>query len=417
MRAIRTYPQSPALRRRSGFTLVELLVVVAIIGILIALLLPAVQAAREAARRITCANNIKQIALALQGHHEQFGSFPPGVPSCSHNNWATGGQEGGGAAACEGPNWISSIFPQLGERKLGEWVFDVTQNYAAASDDMEHGGKKHGGTSTDRYWDFNVGTWTPEIFLCPSAERVVHLGGGSVSGPADDWGLDEWQAKGNYAGCFGDATYREAYAEVIDGSSGVTIDTTTEAAKMPHRGVFQVVMIKGWETAIQADNANGPRDLDNPPGAGNAGVWKMASNQGTRNNEIRDGVAKTIMVSEVLGYDSQSDARGAWVVHTPGSSVFMTLTRPNAHGRANTQNYDHIPICEDDIPLHDPLHCIQSGRAESQSMWAAARSAHPQGVNAAMADGSVRFVANDIELSVWQAMGTRAGGETYDVPQ
>ncbi|MEI6367630.1 MAG: DUF1559 domain-containing protein, partial [Planctomycetota bacterium] len=73
----RSWPRTTCFHRR-GFTLVELLVVIAIIGTLIALLLPAIQAARESGRRASCANNIKQLALGVESHKTSLGHFPTG---------------------------------------------------------------------------------------------------------------------------------------------------------------------------------------------------------------------------------------------------------------------------------------------------------------------------------------------------
>ncbi len=97
--------------RRSAFTLVELLVVIAIIGVLVALLLPAVQAAREAARRMQCSNNTKQIALALHGYHGDHGSFPPGY----------GMFRTGTTINSEWP-WVPRIFPYVEQQALSDLI-------------------------------------------------------------------------------------------------------------------------------------------------------------------------------------------------------------------------------------------------------------------------------------------------------
>jgi len=127
-------------RRRSAFTLVELLVVIAIIALLVTLLLPAVQAAREAARRAQCQNNLRQIGLALHNYHAANSKLPYGSPTC-----CTG-------PATNGNIWTTSIFPFLEENSLHD-QFDWTGNLRDA---------KHSELVK-----------TPvSIFICPSGSRA-----------------------------------------------------------------------------------------------------------------------------------------------------------------------------------------------------------------------------------------------------
>ena len=118
--------------------LVELLVVIAIIGILIALLLPAVQAAREAARRMQCSNNLKQIGLALHNYAEAMKAFPPGcitAVSNINNPWAAAKSTGTGTTNQHGTSWILQVLPYMELSSLhNQWVFSTSvtgnANYA-----------------------------------------------------------------------------------------------------------------------------------------------------------------------------------------------------------------------------------------------------------------------------------------------
>ncbi|AMV35796.1 DUF1559 domain-containing protein [Planctomyces sp. SH-PL62] len=161
---------------RRGFTLIELLVVIAIIGLLVGLILPAVQSAREAARRLQCTNNLKQVGLALHAYHDAAGAFPPGVvlrgwpadPAVPH-------PPGGG--------WGCAILGWLEQRSL----FDAF-NFAPSFFERVHDNR-------------TAGSAPIATFHCPSS-----AGGGPVDHgfmmPTPIHGFD-WLAPGQYVGSAG----------------------------------------------------------------------------------------------------------------------------------------------------------------------------------------------------------------------
>jgi prepilin-type N-terminal cleavage/methylation domain-containing protein len=168
--------------RPCAFTLVELLVVIAIIGILVALLLPAVQAAREAARRTHCTNNLKQIGLAVHNFHDTYGRMPPG-------RWWN-----------ESATWFALILPQMEEEDAYNlWVYQFPASY---------------------YHPINKAAreFTPPMYLCPSRGRSP----GTLSNDVSEGGESTPGACGDYAGNWG-SNWDRNKPNIINGVIGNSI--------------------------------------------------------------------------------------------------------------------------------------------------------------------------------------------------
>lgn len=311
-------PRKKLMRHRSGgFTLVELLVVIAIIGVLVALLLPAVQAAREAARRSQCSNNFRQVGLALHNYHDAVRSFPPGMIM-----WYSGAGPNCGSMASSntyiGFGWSTFILPYLEEDSVYQ-QFDFRQQM----DGNPNANFKPGGSRIETY-------------ICPSdfnGGNLVEFSGGSQNGvdPRED------MRETNLAG-------------VSD-----TTDWTCDADHL-------------W-----------PKELRKTDGM-------FGERQGCRIKQVLDGTSKTFMVGEVTG-DIPSNYSGfPWV------SFNLADTRDGING-----------------PFTLPGGVYVAGymgfRETGFSSW------HPGGCLFTLADGSVRFVADEISARALRAYTTRAGGE------
>ncbi len=218
------------LKRYSGFTLVELLVVIAIIGVLIALLLPAVQQAREAARRMECKNNMKQIGLAMHNYHDSLGSFPPGAisttPTADHNL----GNSGSWSADMSRAPWTVLILPYVEESALHD-SFDFGKTFAWA---FNQNLSVHGASSYDSSNNNNHIYQTKSMpkYICPSftTGRFPTLSYHAICGggptPNDQ---DQYNGHNGYSGrvYFNNGVFwrnsKTRFADITDGTTNVLI--------------------------------------------------------------------------------------------------------------------------------------------------------------------------------------------------
>ena len=345
------------MQRRRGFTLIELLVVIAIIGVLIALLLPAVQAAREAARRAQCTNNLKQVGIALHNYHASLNSFPvgflypqpnqayPGVPAL-HYRW--------------------SAFAQLSP------YLEQTNIYNALNMNWPIAAGPGSVLGTPPWTPFPVNTTVMaakvNFFLCPSDAAVppTTLPGGVTSGPS------------NYQFCTGDGSP----GSVNPGDAGVTV---------PANGAFVLGPAQSMATIIDGSSSTAAASEQLiGPAAGGAGSQNSVS---PWPQDVRRAAA--ISTTTPLSDAGCANPKGwrldkgfGWWDGDYRTSLYNHYLTPNA------KLYD----CWQSSPPHNPA-------------WKAARSNHPGGVNVLFCDGHVQFIKDAVSLATWRGISTRGSGE------
>lgn len=273
-------------RPRRAFTLVELLVVIAIIGILIALLLPAVQAAREAARRSTCTNNLKQIGIALQNYHDTHLKFPP---SCFNQGWANSGS-GGVISPAYGPGQAAMnttgfvvLLPFMEQQALFSRF-----NFNAAAGACVTGGSYPlaGGDPSVTKNDLIMGTILP-VFICPSdsGSQTLPANNGNIgisalsavagakttydfsTNPgAEIYNVNSWQSSSPITRSMFGVNSDSRMASITDGTSSTMAigEITLEQESAPHAWGFRGFLSAGV-SPVQA--------LNYPPGGVAINNW------------------------------------------------------------------------------------------------------------------------------------------------
>jgi prepilin-type N-terminal cleavage/methylation domain-containing protein len=363
--------------RKRAFTLVELLVVIAIIGVLIALLLPAVQAARESARRMQCTNHQKQLGIALQNYHDTNFTFP-GLMARSQRN--------DGSQGCTGGK-ITSIHSHILPFMEQSGVYDLVQGSVF-------------GPSSTKEWVYRTCEECPSIiethtrdaakvaistFRCPSdPASSTSQAHNSTNGhdDADDI-VPTPTGTNNYM--FSTGSARDDLYDSAAQTDGIFyVDSATTFGTMTDGSSNTIVLS---ESII----GDGSFKTEGKPDSGTpylraAFLGRPAGSAGDIGSSSVTGSGYSVDVASLA--ESSSDftgLRGAnWIsgrMTTTGFNLFLT---PN--------------------PWHSDLDGWTLG-------YYAARSFHVGGVNATSGDGSVRFFSNTVAPSVWRSLGSADGGE------
>lgn len=285
-------------------------------------------------------------------------------------------------------------------------VLECMANEWSMCDDCEH-----------TQYNGGIGRVTPTYLLCPSAPFNPTLHNSSAT-------KLEALSKGNYAASYGSWKYAQAIENGPKGdgwqAQGVGNDITNPTDAPKWNRAIGIMSIAVFTRRGQEAGTNENRDEDR-------GTWKIGSRQGASVRKVRDGVSKTIIVSELLNDAKPDDVRGVWTSGAVGAAAFTGYNPPNAKTGQRYTTFlwvDGQPGIElEDIqggdfltgctrrPSDQSLLCSGSG-SQNGNEWAAARSKHAGGVVVAMADAGTRFITDEVELHTWQAMLSRAGNES-----
>jgi prepilin-type processing-associated H-X9-DG protein len=316
------------------------LVVIAIIGILIALLLPAVQAAREAARRTQCINHMKQVGVALHNHENSKKRLPCGM--LGHLPKAT--REWSAYTA------QTQLLPYLEEMAIYDGI-DFTNRW------LNPINQKAGKTPV-------------AVYTCPSDDS---LGKVYTSQGLEPDTLFEW-SRSNFVVCAGKTQLCPIPFSILQ----------TRLPELRNAPWLKPILLSEFKSE---------------------GAFVLEV--GRKLSEFADGLSQTAVGSEVLtGTIGSNDVRGIWFSGFEGGAIYEHRFTPNS---SNPDFMIFASHC-DPFPLPVDLPC-QSGASQSFETYVSARSRHPGGVNVLFGDGHVEFTSDDVDLVVWQAIATVAGGE------